>query len=103
MIAPRIKKKISHVRPVTALTPVGLVTIAWIFGSVAGNAAELAPHDMVLLDRLTCGINASSAAHLQADGTERWRAEQLVPAGSTLDHDPAVAGGLPSVRDGVAP
>ncbi len=87
MIAPRIKKKISHVRPVTALTPVGLVTIAWIFGSVAGNAAELAPHDMVLLDRLTWGINASSAAHLQAVGTERWLAEQLHPAGSTLDND----------------
>ncbi len=42
---------------------------------------------MVLLDRLTWGINASSAAHLQAVGTERWLAEQLHPAGSTLDND----------------
>ncbi len=46
----------------------------------AANAAELAPHDMILLDRLTWGINASSAAHLQAVGTERWLNEQLHPA-----------------------
>jgi hypothetical protein len=34
---------------------------------------------MVLLDRLTWGINASSAAHLQAVGAERGLAEQLHP------------------------
>lgn len=44
------------------------------------HAAELAPRDLVLLDRLTWGINASSAAHLQAVGSERWLAEQLHPA-----------------------
>jgi uncharacterized protein (DUF1800 family) len=32
-----------------------------------------------MLDRLTWGINASSAAHLQAVGTERWLQEQLHP------------------------
>ena len=48
--------------------------------TVASHAAELNPRDMILLDRLTWGINASSAAHLQAVGTERWLAEQLHPA-----------------------
>src|SRR6202030_1517668 len=48
--------------------------------SAAAHAAELTPRDMVLLDRLTWGLNASSAAHLQAVGTERWLTEQLHPA-----------------------
>ena len=50
-----------------------------MLGTAAAGAAELAPRDMILLDRLTWGINASSAAHLQAIGTERWLAEQLHP------------------------
>jgi uncharacterized protein (DUF1800 family) len=48
--------------------------------SAAAHAAELTPRDMVLLDRLTWGLNASSAAHLQAVGTERWLTDQLHPA-----------------------
>jgi uncharacterized protein (DUF1800 family) len=48
--------------------------------TVASHAADLNPRDMVLLDRLTWGINASSAAHLEAVGTERWLGEQLHPA-----------------------
>jgi uncharacterized protein (DUF1800 family) len=48
-----------------------------LLGMASSEAAELAPHDMALLDRLTWGINASSAAHLQAIGTERWLSEQL--------------------------
>ena len=51
---------------------------AAIFSTVA-NAAELTLHDMILLDRLTWGISTSSAAHLQAVGTERWLDEQLHP------------------------
>jgi len=43
------------------------------------KAAELAPHDLIPLDRLTFGINTSSAAHLQAVGVERWLNEQLHP------------------------
>jgi uncharacterized protein (DUF1800 family) len=53
---------------------------AGILGATPSHAAELTPRDMVLLDRLTWGINASSAAHLQAVGTERWLQEQLHPA-----------------------
>src|SRR5258708_6146119 len=50
--------------------------------ALSSHAADLNTRDMVLLDRLTWGINASSAAHLQAVGTERWLAEQLHPASS---------------------
>src|SRR5271170_7340472 len=45
----------------------------------SADAADLAPHDLILLDRLTFGVNASSAAHLQAVGVERWLNEQLHP------------------------
>ena len=49
------------------------------------DAADLAPYDLILLDRLTFGVNASSAAHLQAVGVERWLNEQLhPPTNSTL-------------------
>jgi uncharacterized protein (DUF1800 family) len=57
-----------------------LAVAVGILGATAASAAELAPRDMILLDRLTWGINASSAAHLQAVGTERWLTEQLHPA-----------------------
>jgi uncharacterized protein (DUF1800 family) len=50
---------------------------------VAAHANELNPRDMILLDRLTWGINAASAAHLQTIGTERWLQEQLHPAANT--------------------
>src|SRR5258707_7732225 len=64
----------------------GLIAILPALGmltAAASDAAELSPGDMILLDRLTWGISASSAAHLQAVGTERWLAEQLHPASNT--------------------
>jgi uncharacterized protein (DUF1800 family) len=57
---------------------------AGFLGVAVSHAGELNPHDMVLLDRLTWGINASSAAHLQAVGTERWLQEQLHPAANAV-------------------
>jgi uncharacterized protein (DUF1800 family) len=64
----------------------------WIGSSIAAailstgiaDAADLTPHDLILLDRLTFGVNASSAAHLQAVGIERWLNEQLHPASNPL-------------------
>jgi uncharacterized protein (DUF1800 family) len=50
----------------------------------AADAAELTPHDLIFLDRLTFGINASSAAHLQAVGAEKWLNEQLHPAPNSV-------------------
>src|SRR5260370_49443 len=52
---------------------------AGFLGIAAADAGEINPHDLVLLDRLTWGINASSAEHLRAVGTERWVQEQLRP------------------------
>jgi uncharacterized protein (DUF1800 family) len=70
---------------IPAVAAFGILTV------VASDAAELSPRDMILLDRLTWGINASSAAHLQAVGTERWLAEQLHPASNTALPDAARA------------
>ena len=57
-----------------------LGAVAIILSTGIGHAAALTPHDLILLDRLTFGVNASSAAHLQAVGVERWLNEQLHPA-----------------------
>ena len=70
---------------VPAVAALGILTV------VASDAAELSPRDMILLDRLTWGINASSAAHLQAVGSERWLAEQLRPASNMALPDAARA------------
>jgi uncharacterized protein (DUF1800 family) len=56
-----------------------LVVAAYVLGTCAVSAADLKPADMALIERLTWGINASSAAHFQAVGTERWLNEQLHP------------------------
>jgi uncharacterized protein (DUF1800 family) len=53
---------------------------ALVFLGTGAKAGELAPREMILLDRLTWGISMSSAAHLQAVGAERWLAEQLHPS-----------------------
>src|ERR1700761_3775329 len=53
--------------------------IAFAAASAPAKAADLTPHDLIFLDRLTFGVNASSATHLQAVGTERWLNEQLHP------------------------
>src|SRR3982074_3395196 len=79
MIEPKIPKKYRRYRPATSLACAAIVTVAGILSAGASHAAELNSHDMVLLDRLTWGINASSAAHLQAVGPERWLGEQLHP------------------------
>jgi uncharacterized protein (DUF1800 family) len=76
-MAPKFPQKTCRARTATAFLSVTLV--AANFGCAA-KAAELAPHDMILLDRLTWGISTSSAARLQAIGTERWLAEQLRPS-----------------------
>jgi len=65
---------------IAGLCGASLVAVACVLGSGFAVAAELKPTDMALLERLTWGISASSAAHLQAIGTERWLTEQLHPA-----------------------
>ena len=58
----------------------GLTITTTAVGAGAVRAGELGPNDLALLDRLTWGVNASSAEHLRALGTERWLQEQLHPA-----------------------
>ena len=49
------------------------------------KAADIAPRDVALLDRLTWGVTASSVAHFESLGAERWFQEQLhPPAGEDL-------------------
>ena len=75
--------------PAVALGRLALVMSAGLLGIIAAQAGELNPHDMMLLDRLTWGVNASSAAHLQAVGVDRWLGEQLHPAADVALPDAA--------------
>ena len=56
---------------------------AAVAASGHAGAGDFNPHDLVLLDRLTWGVSASSAEHLRSVGVEKWLQEQL--------HPPAVA------------
>ncbi|UGY16656.1 DUF1800 domain-containing protein [Bradyrhizobium septentrionale] len=75
--------------------------IGTIIGLVAcrqpAQAAELAAQDVALLDRLSWGVNASSAAHLREVGVERWLQEQLHPANAALP--PAVHAQIEAMPD----
>jgi uncharacterized protein (DUF1800 family) len=59
---------------------IGLVLASTSGWSAAANAGDFNPQDLALIDRLTWGVNASSADHLRAIGVERWLQEQLHPA-----------------------
>src|ERR1700742_1052633 len=64
-----------------ALVAAGL---AWASAARAAPA-PLSPHDLALLNRLTWGESASSAAELQAMGARAWPDPQLRPqAGARL-------------------
>ena len=89
MIEQGAPKKSRRRRSAMLLACAGLFLIAEIPGAVAARAGELTPGDLVLLDRLTWGITSSSAAHLQAVGSERWLQEQLHPAAVTALPDAA--------------
>jgi uncharacterized protein (DUF1800 family) len=85
MMEPGIRKISHRRRPAARLGRAALVLIVGVLGGAGSHAGELNQRDMILLDRLTWGINASSAARFQSVGTERWLGEQLHPAsGSAL-------------------
>jgi uncharacterized protein (DUF1800 family) len=85
MIEPGLlTKKTGRSPALSAVSHAVLVIINGMLSVAVAQAAELSPHDMALLDRLTWGINGSSAAHLQTVGVERWLSEQLRPAPSAL-------------------
>jgi uncharacterized protein (DUF1800 family) len=68
-----------------------IASVAGILGAVAAHANEFNARDLALMDRLTWGINASSAEHLRALGTERWLQEQLHPPASVALPDTVTA------------
>src|ERR1700722_2035279 len=80
MVNPEPPKSMRRCHQAIAFGCAALAITAGILGVTAARATELNLHDMVMLDRLSWGINASSAAHLQAVGAERWLTEQLHPA-----------------------
>ena len=80
MMEPRFPTEACAARVCASLVRTALVLAAGFLGVAACDAAELNPSDIALIDRLTWGINASTAAHFQAVGAERWLAEQLHPA-----------------------
>jgi uncharacterized protein (DUF1800 family) len=80
MVNPQFPNHTRRCRPAIALGYAAFIMTTGVLSLTASQAGELNPHDMILLDRLTWGINASSAAHLQAVGADRWLAEQLHPA-----------------------
>src|SRR5882757_1349553 len=69
--------------PASRLALVAMVALPAMIGIQPAAAAELAPRDIAMLDRLTWGVSASSAAHLQQVGVERWLQEQLHPPATT--------------------
>ena len=86
-IAARISMMIAGLPIARRLRPlvkgIVLALAAGIISTQSGTparAVDFNPSDLVLLDRLTWGVNASSAEHLRAVGTERWLQEQLHPA-----------------------
>jgi uncharacterized protein (DUF1800 family) len=100
MIEPAHRPSPLRCRAGAALSGAIIVAISGILSITASHAGELTPHDMALLDRLTWGINASSAAHLQAIGPERWLTEQLHPGSSNPlpEHAQAQIEAMPDVH-----
>jgi uncharacterized protein (DUF1800 family) len=88
-MTPKFPKKSRCCRPAGKLGWVALIVAAGLVSDTTSYAAELTPRDIVVLDRLTWGINSSSAAHLQTVGTERWLQEQLHPASDSALPDSA--------------
>src|SRR5690349_11433170 len=71
-------------RLVQAIGAAGSLLAMLVSGAHAAPAG-FSPHDLALVDRLTFGVNLSSADHMRAVGIERWLQEQLHPPG-----DPAL-------------
>lgn len=66
-------------RWVPVVASVALVLSAATSPGLGADATSYPAHDLLLLDRLTWGINASSADRFHALGAERWLQEQLHP------------------------
>jgi uncharacterized protein (DUF1800 family) len=70
----------AHCKPLRSATLAALGVLA--AGSARAATADLNPHDLALLNRLTWGQSATSAAELQAMGARAWLERQLHPQAS---------------------
>jgi len=75
----QFKRRAARLARLPAATVVALAVIT------PATAGDIAPRDLVLLDRLTWGASPSNVAHFESLGAERWLQEQLhPPAGDDL-------------------
>ena len=58
--------------------------ITFAASGLARAGGDFTPHDLALLDRLSWGVNASSAEHLRRVGVEKWLQEQLHPLANVV-------------------
>ena len=65
------------------LCSAALVLALGLGAAPAGAQTPLSPHDLALLNRLTWGQSAASAAQMQAVGARRWLQMQLHPASNS--------------------
>src|ERR1700748_88459 len=61
----------------TVLLPVALAPVCWGAGALTGT---LSASDLALIDRVTWGVNTSTAVQYMAMGRDRWLDAQLHPA-----------------------
>jgi uncharacterized protein (DUF1800 family) len=74
-----MSKRTANNRRATSSAKASLLLGFALLGATRVDAAQLNPNDLALLDRLTWGVTASSAARYAALGSERWLQEQLHP------------------------
>jgi uncharacterized protein (DUF1800 family) len=70
-----------------SLSKTALFAVAVFAAPAARAAAPVSPHDLALLNRLTWGQSASSAAEMQSAGPRAWLERQLRP--QAADRPPA--------------
>src|SRR5579859_598303 len=78
-------------RPKTMMATAAAVALAASAASAADGQAAISAHDLALLNRLSWGQSASSAAELQAIGARDWLDRQLRPRAADRLPDAAQA------------
>jgi len=69
-------------RRIQVISAAGSLLAMLASGAHAASPGDFSAHDLTLVDRLTFGVNLSSAEHMRAVGIERWLQEQLHPPAS---------------------
>lgn len=67
------------------------VVLLLALSRAGADAAELSAHDLALIDRLSWGVNVSTAERVRSIGATRWLQEQLHPAAEIALPEPVTA------------